>query len=56
MEQSVSQGKKLRLDICINYLADDSEPTPVKRGEKRDIRSVPNEMLRLELQPPALIY
>lgn len=39
------KGKKLRLDICINYLADDNEPTLSRRGEKRGTTSVTKTML-----------
>lgn len=40
-----NKGKKLRLDICINYLADGSEPTTSRPGDKRGTTSVTKTML-----------
>lgn len=38
-----AKGKKLRLDICINYLADDNDPA--RKGDKRGATSVTKAML-----------
>ncbi|EED11616.1 conserved hypothetical protein [Talaromyces stipitatus ATCC 10500] len=39
------RGKKLRLDVCVNYVADDNEQSSTRNGEKRNTRSVTNAML-----------
>ncbi|PGG97887.1 hypothetical protein AJ79_09059 [Helicocarpus griseus UAMH5409] len=39
------KGKKLKLDISINYLAEDTDSTPSRKGEKRGTRSVTKAML-----------
>lgn len=40
-----NKGKKLRLDICIDYLADGSEPTTSRPGDKQGTTSVTKTML-----------
>jgi len=41
----VSQRQKLRLDICINYLVDDTESGPLRNGKKWGTTSVTKTML-----------
>jgi hypothetical protein len=39
------RGKKLKLDVCVNYVADDNDQSSTRNGEKRNTRSVTNAML-----------
>lgn len=43
LHQGKAKGKKLRLDICINYSAGDNDPA--RRGDKRGATSVTKKML-----------
>lgn len=39
------RGKKLKLDVCVNYVADENDQSSTRNGEKRNTRSITNAML-----------
>jgi hypothetical protein len=44
-EELFRRGKKLKLDVCVNYVADDNNQASIRNGEKRNTRSITNAML-----------